>query len=71
MNYWMCSECNSVFEAETPAEVYPSCHVKCTFRNVTCYILECGGPDHLDRRLVAQRVKESEIGLNNPIKRRS
>ena len=60
MNYWMCSECNSVFEAETPAEVCPSCHVKCTFTNVTCYIPECGGPDHLDRRLVAQRVKESE-----------
>ncbi len=60
MNYWMCSECNSVFEAETPPEVCPKCHVKCTFADVTCYIPECGGPDHLDPRLVAQRVEKSK-----------
>ena len=60
MNYWMCSECNSVFEAETPPEVCPDCHSKCTFTNVTCYIPECGGPDYLDSRLVAQRVMESK-----------
>ena len=62
MNYWMCSECNSVFEAETPSEVCPSCCVKCTFTNVTCYIPECGGADRFDPKLVAQRVKESEKG---------
>lgn len=63
MNYWMCSECNSVIEAEAPPEVCPSCHVKCTFTNVTCYIPECVGPDHLDQRLVIQRVEESKKGI--------
>lgn len=63
MNYWICSECNYVLEAETPPEVCPSCHGKCLFTNVTCYIPECGGPDHLDQRLVAQRVKESKEGI--------
>ncbi len=59
MNYWMCSECNAVFEVETPAEVCPGCHRTCTFSNVTGYIAECGGADHLDRKLVAQHVSES------------
>ena len=63
MNYWMCNECNYVFEAETPPEACPGCHGKCTFSNVTCYIPECGGPDHLDQRLVAQRVRESGKGI--------
>jgi rubredoxin len=60
MNYWMCDECDYVFEAETPPDTCPSCHAKCTFSNVTCYIPECGGPDHLDMRLVAQRAAESK-----------
>ncbi len=60
VNYWMCSECNYVFKAETPPDICPSCHVKCTFINATCYIPECGGPDHYDPRLVAQRVREAK-----------
>ncbi|MGQ9696137.1 MAG: hypothetical protein ACUVWV_15490 [Thermodesulfobacteriota bacterium] len=57
MNYWMCSECNFVFQAESPPNECPSCHNKCTFTNVTCYIPECGGPEHLDRRLLAEKMR--------------
>ena len=64
MNHWICGKCNYVFKAEEPPEVCPSCHEKCTFANVTCYIPECGGPDNLDSRLVAQRVTESKKGIN-------
>jgi rubredoxin len=60
MNYWMCDDCDYVFEAEVPPDTCPSCHAKCTFNNVTCYIPECGGPDHLDMRLVAQRAAEAK-----------
>lgn len=57
MNYWMCSECNFVFPAESPPSECPSCHNKCTFTDVTCYIPECGGPEHLDRRLLAEKMR--------------
>lgn len=58
MNYWMCAECNYVFAAESTSEECPNCHQKCTFTDVTCYIPECGGPDHLDTRLIAQRARQ-------------
>jgi len=60
MNYWMCSECNYVFKAETPPDTCPHCRAKCTFVNATCYIPECGGPDHYDPRLVAKRAREAK-----------
>ncbi len=60
MNWWMCSECDYVFEAEIPPDTCPNCGEKCTFLNVTCYIPECGGPGNLDRRLVAQRARERQ-----------
>ena len=59
MSWWICSECNYVFEVVTPPELCPDCHKKCTWNNVTCYIPECGGPEKLDRRLVAEKVRES------------
>ena len=58
MSYWMCMECDYVFEAGTPGEECPSCHAKCVFADVTCYIPDCGGPEHLDTQLVAQRSRE-------------
>ena len=64
MNYWMCSECNYVLKAEVPPDECPNCHEKCAFTNITCYIPECGGPDHLDSRLVSQRVAESKKEIN-------
>ena len=63
MNYWMCSECNFVSKFETPPEKCPNCNAKCVFSDVTCYVPECGGPDNLDQRLVAQRVRESGKGI--------
>lgn len=36
---------------------------QCTFTDVTCYIPECGGRDHYDPKLVAQRARESEERL--------
>ena len=60
MNHWMCTECNYIYEAESPPESCPSCHAKCEFTNITCYIPECGGPGNIDARLVAQRVRESK-----------
>ena len=44
MSWWICSECDYVFEAEAPPETCPECHSKCVFSDVTCYIPECGGP---------------------------
>lgn len=58
MSWWMCDECDYVFEAETPPESCPECHEKCTFGDVTCYTPECGGPGKLDNRLVALRAKK-------------
>ena len=60
MNYWMCTGCNAVFEAETPPDVCPDCYQKCTFANVSCYIPECGGPGNLDAKLLARHIKEAE-----------
>jgi hypothetical protein len=36
-----------VLEADSPPDSCPSCHEKCLFVEVTCYIPECGfsGPD--------------------------
>jgi rubredoxin len=58
-NWWMCSECENVFQAEVPPESCPSCQKKCTFADVTCYVPECGGPANLDVRLVAARSEEA------------
>lgn len=59
MNYWMCSECNFVFQAESPPNECPNCHNKCTFTDVTCYIPECGGPTQLDTRLLVEKIRRA------------
>jgi rubredoxin len=64
MNWWICSECDYVFEAEKLAETCPSCHQKCTYSDVTCYIPECGGPGNLDVKLVALKAKRSKKRVN-------
>jgi len=60
MTYWMCDKCNFVIEAAKPPDPCPSCQIKCTFSDVTCYTPECGGVGSLDSRLVAQRVIKKE-----------
>lgn len=60
MNYFMCDECHYIFQSQVPPDECPSCHKKCTFSNVTCYIPECGGPENLDIELVSKKIKESK-----------
>ena len=58
-SWWMCSECENVFQSEIAPSACPNCSKICTFLNVTCFIPECGGPDNVDMRLVAAKSAES------------
>lgn len=58
MNWWMCSECEYIFQSKASPETCPNCHKECSFVDVTCYIPECGGPNNLDARLVAAKSAE-------------
>jgi len=55
MPWWKCDNCGYTFQSETlPADgICPNCKEECTFKNVTCYVPECGGPEgeHIDHRL--------------------
>jgi rubredoxin len=57
-SWWICTECEGVFQAETPPGKCPNCGKECVFSDVTCYIPECGGPRNVDVRLVAARMAE-------------
>jgi len=54
MTQWSCSNCGYVFAAETVSDRCPSCKEACTFRDVTCYVPECGGPGSIDPRLLGK-----------------
>ncbi len=60
MNWWLCSECQYVVQAELPPSTCPSCKKDCQFSDVTCYIPDCGGPEHLDHRLVASKARDGK-----------
>jgi rubredoxin len=47
---WKCSDCGYQLSADAPPEECPSCHHKCEFVNVTCYIPECQD-EGVDKRL--------------------
>ncbi len=56
MPYWKCDKCGYSFQEEAPPKdaICPSCGNKCTFKDVTCYIPECGHDgehEHIDPRL--------------------
>ena len=53
MTWWKCSNCNYTFEADSTPNKCPSCKETCVFKDVTCYIPECGGPEGgaIDQRL--------------------
>jgi rubrerythrin len=53
LTYWKCqnSRCGFLVTASVPPDVCPECGGKCTFKNVTCYIPECGGSGNIDSRL--------------------
>ena len=49
--YWKCSNCGFTVTADSPPKVCTSCGEKCNFRNVACYLPDCGGPGNIDPRL--------------------
>ncbi|MBW2010767.1 MAG: hypothetical protein JRG68_04045 [Deltaproteobacteria bacterium] len=51
LTYWKCSECGFTMTASTPPDTCPECKAKCEFKNISCYLPECGGPGHIDPRL--------------------
>jgi rubredoxin len=57
MAHWECTKCGYHVEDETPPEECPSCHEKCLFNNITCYVPECGGEKNIDPRLAGRRDK--------------
>ena len=63
MSWWMCDRCSYTFESVESPELCPQCHEKCVYSDVTCYVPECGGPDHIDVKLVALKVKEQKRPL--------
>ena len=63
MSWWMCDRCSYTFESMEPPELCPQCHEKCVYSDVTCYVPECGGPGHIDVKLVALKVKEQKRPL--------
>jgi rubrerythrin len=50
-NFWKCGHCGFTVEGDNPPKTCPSCQQECEFKNVTCYLPECGGPGHTDPRL--------------------
>jgi rubrerythrin len=51
LTYWKCGHCGFLVTASKPPVTCSQCGQKCEFRNVTCYLPECGGPGHIDPRL--------------------
>ena len=51
MTYWKCGKCGATFTAAQAPDTCPSCKEKCEFKDVTCYLPECGGPGNIDPRL--------------------
>jgi rubrerythrin len=49
--HWQCSNCGFTLQAAQPPEICPMCRGQCEFKDVTCYLPECGGPGGIDPRL--------------------
>jgi rubredoxin len=49
--YWKCSNCNFTIQVAQPPDLCPMCRAKCEFKDVSCYLPECGGPGHIDPQL--------------------
>ncbi len=52
--FWMCEFCGHCLSASRPPDVCPHCSEKCSFKDVTCYRPECGGPGNVDPLLAGQ-----------------
>jgi len=51
LTFWKCGKCGFTFTSTRLPRACPVCGEKCNFRNVTCYVPECGGPGHIDFRI--------------------
>jgi ABC-type ATPase with predicted acetyltransferase domain len=49
--FWKCGNCGFTLEAPNPPKSCPECRQECEFKNITCYLPECGGPGSIDPRL--------------------
>jgi rubrerythrin len=49
--HWKCGECGYTMVTAKPPETCPECKQACAFKDVTCYLPECGGPGNTDPRL--------------------
>jgi len=52
LTYWKCSHCGFLITAVKPPDICPECTGVCNFIDVTCYSPDCGGPGHIDPRLI-------------------
>jgi rubredoxin len=57
MTQWQCSNCGYTFRAESPPDRCPSCNQVCSFKDVSCYIPDCGGQQNIDPRLSGKKDK--------------
>ena len=48
---WKCTKCGYTVAADRPPENCPQCQEPCEFKNVSCYLPDCGGPGNIDPRL--------------------
>jgi len=51
MAIWKCTNCGYQLRQDVHPDNCPSCHEKCAFNDITCYIPECGGENNVDTRL--------------------
>ncbi|MCX5811444.1 MAG: hypothetical protein NT178_02725 [Proteobacteria bacterium] len=55
MTQWQCEKCGYTFGADAPLDRCPSCKETCTFRDVTCYTPDCGGPGNVDPQIISEK----------------
>jgi rubrerythrin len=48
---WKCTKCGYTVATDKPPLNCPQCNEACEFKNVTCYLPDCGGPGNIDPRL--------------------
>jgi len=49
--YWKCTKCGYTLTEPQPPKVCPECKEACEFKDVSCYLPECGGVGSMDPRL--------------------
>jgi rubrerythrin len=49
--HWKCTKCGYTVATDKPPLNCPQCNEACEFKNVECYLPDCGGPGNIDPRL--------------------